>query len=146
MTREPPPLKRQRARLWNGRLFLIGRVRRNLSGPALGGCAWTVVAAAATAVPHQQAVSEVVRRPRLATSNNRTPLPFDGSVGRRTWRSEENRTRPSESRGVIQIDEAGAMIGLEPTQIERPGSPSMTCWRSNGRSPGFQSDAVWTTR
>jgi hypothetical protein len=22
----------------------------------------------------------------------------------------------------------------------------MTCWRSKGRSPGFQSDAVWTTR
>ena len=35
---------------------------------------------------------------------------------------------------------------LEPSQIERPGSPSMTCWRSKGRSPGFQSDAVWTTR
>ena len=34
----------------------------------------------------------------------------------------------------------------EPSQIERPGSPSMTCWRSRGRSPGFQSDAVWTTR
>ena len=30
-------------------------------------------------------------------------------------------------------------------QIESPGSPSMTCWRSTGRSPGFQSDAVWTT-
>ena len=41
---------------------------------------------------------------------------------------------------------AGAIIGLEPSQIERPGSPSMTCWRSKGRSPGFQSDAVWTTR
>ena len=40
----------------------------------------------------------------------------------------------------------GAIIGLEPSQIERPGSPSMTCWRSKGRSPGFQSDAVWTTR
>jgi len=39
-----------------------------------------------------------------------------------------------------------AIIGLEPSQIERPGSPSMTCWRSKGRSPGFQSDAVWTTR
>jgi len=21
----------------------------------------------------------------------------------------------------------------------------MTCWRSKGRSPGFQSDAAWTT-
>lgn len=41
---------------------------------------------------------------------------------------------------------AGAIIGLEPSQIERPGSPSMTRWRSTGRSPGFQSDAVWTTR
>ena len=41
---------------------------------------------------------------------------------------------------------AGAIIALEPSQIERPGSPSMTCWRSKGRSPGFQSDAVWTTR
>ena len=34
----------------------------------------------------------------------------------------------------------------EPAQIERPGSPSITCWRSKGRSPGFQSGAVWTTR
>jgi hypothetical protein len=33
-----------------------------------------------------------------------------------------------------------------PPQIDRPGSPSMTCWSSTGRSPGFQSDAVWTTR
>jgi len=41
---------------------------------------------------------------------------------------------------------ARAIIALEPSQIERPGSPSMTCWRSKGRSPGFQSDAVWTTR
>jgi|SRR5579871_4067433 len=41
---------------------------------------------------------------------------------------------------------AGAIIALEPSQIERPGSPSMTCWRSKGRSPAFQSDAVWTTR
>src|SRR5215472_13631063 len=32
---------------------------------------------------------------------------------------------------------AGAIIALEPSQIERPGSPSMTCWRSKGRSPGF---------
>ena len=37
-------------------------------------------------------------------------------------------------------------LGLEPSQIERPGSPSRTFWRSNGRSPGFHSDAVWTTR
>lgn len=41
---------------------------------------------------------------------------------------------------------AGAIIALQPAQIERPGSPSITCWRSKGRSPGFHSDAVWTTR
>ena len=44
------------------------------------------------------------------------------------------------------VPRRGSIIGLEPSQIERPGSPSMTCWRSKGRSPGFQSDAVWTTR
>jgi len=41
---------------------------------------------------------------------------------------------------------APAGNGRERSQIERPGSPSMTSWRSCGRSPGFQSDAVWTTR
>src|SRR4051794_27168119 len=49
-------------------------------------------------------------------------------------------------RGSHRKHSGGRIIGLEPSQIERPGSPSLTCWRSSGRSPGFQSDAVWTTR
>jgi len=46
----------------------------------------------------------------------------------------------------VDLVHDGRRVGLEPSQIERPGSPSMNCWRSKGRSPGFQSDAVWTTR
>jgi arylsulfatase len=54
----------------------------------------------------------------------------------------------SDGKGGQQIEKTGPLTKkrMEPSQIERPGSPSMTSWRSTGRSPGFQSDAVWTTR
>ena len=36
--------------------------------------------------------------PRFAMWKSKTPLPFAGSAGRTTFRSEEKRTRPSVSR------------------------------------------------
>ena len=80
---------------------------------------------------------------------NRSMLPFVGFAVGVALKSRLFSGFPSpfgqQARSTASIA-AGAIIGLEPSQIERPGSPSMTCWRSKGRSPGFQSDAVWTTR
>ncbi len=58
---------------------------------------------------------------------------------------EPEAERNNASRAVAGVSEALSRKTDRP-QIESPGSPSMTCWRSTGRSPGFQSDAVWTTR
>ena len=99
----------------------------------------------------KDAVANAPLRSRLSTSRLSTLL--KDAVANAPLRSRLSKSRLSKSRlGTSRLSDHVLLTGpeeragLEQSQIESPGSPSMTCWRSTGRSPGFQSDAVCTTR